>query len=1140
MRITWPASIPGLLGKTPVAGSPLVLDSEGVVQLGIPSGGGGIPEAPIDGELYGRQDGAWKLVSDDFLTQATADLTYLQLAGGTMSGDIQMAGNTVTGLPDPVSPSDAVNLDYIVGRLSGKENIPSGVVSGGELSFTAPSTITVAAGTGTIVDSYTNPLSPTVQLVSWVQQSVDVGLVTSRPRTSVYIDNTGTLQFIADPNPPGTNIWRQNIYLGYAFHDYADTGQIIGVNEIRALPGQTADSLIDFIRATALFPILLESTGGFSPNADLTFNIADQVWWAPGVSESTTPEDPNFKYVTAQSPAQFFYINSLGSILTGSTVPTTLITPGLYEPTPDTPTAIPGNAQRSTIQRVYVTLAGNTAVMLGQQYWDNLDDALLYINQDIAEHVVPQQLRFARLVAYIILEKGSTDLQDGTDVIIVNEEGIPIGGGSVPVHGHDGTYVRLDGSNGPMQGSLNFGNYNIINLADPVNPQDAATKFYVDAADSLLDDRLNDLEVLAPYLRLVGGTMLGDIDMGGINVVVNMGDPTNPQDATTKFYVDQADAALDARLDVLELNAPYLPLAGGTMSGAIDMDSNRITNLPAPVDPDDAARLSSLDAYLPLTGGTITGGLTVDQGVTFNSIVTLGGTSGLISGVKQIQGRASETLVLKWLAGGNFELRDSNSVVVLGVTGSLLTSAVQLNMSNQKIVSLATPTDPADAATKQYVDDNSGGGGGVPPGGIRGDEIVKLSGTNGDADWRERVSFGTSSPPAPIVGDLWVDESSSNVPYLPLTGGTMTGNITMTDQTRVSFPNSTAGLAWLSIDPTDPSGATFRLRLGGSTQSVDIFSLQAAGDRKVVDWYVKDSLTLGQTMYGSTLRFLNSTDDLAGQIYAFDATGREILIMGANKVRTSLNASRIQIYGSAEGGNNGIQYYAYGYTISGNPASGVPGHRFYINNQVGVNQFLLELNVDHVVAKKGIQAITGNPLALSIAFEAEPSLGWYRYTSNQVGFVVGGNLRQRFGNDFHYWTENVTNPRFQGWNNFFTTSQAVNVHISTGSDAGRFYRFTSSKRYKKDISYEEDFSHIPIPSSARWLDKQSDGEEEPDLTVYVGYIAEDWAELDSRFAVYGPEGTVENIVDRSIMAVLGDHIKALEARVAELEGQCLS
>jgi len=34
----------------------------------------------------------------------------------------------------------------------------------------------------------------------------------------------------------------------------------------------------------------------------------------------------------------------------------------------------------------------------------------------------------------------------------------------------------------------------------------------------------------------------------------------------------------------------YLPLAGGTMQGIIDMDANRITNLPAPVDNNDPAR----------------------------------------------------------------------------------------------------------------------------------------------------------------------------------------------------------------------------------------------------------------------------------------------------------------------------------------------------------------------------------------------------------------------------------------------------------------------------------------------------------------------------------------------------------------------
>lgn len=40
----------------------------------------------------------------------------------------------------------------------------------------------------------------------------------------------------------------------------------------------------------------------------------------------------------------------------------------------------------------------------------------------------------------------------------------------------------------------------------------------------------------------------------------------------------------------------YLPLAGGTMAGAIDMNGHLVTDLPAPVDPGDAARKAYVDA----------------------------------------------------------------------------------------------------------------------------------------------------------------------------------------------------------------------------------------------------------------------------------------------------------------------------------------------------------------------------------------------------------------------------------------------------------------------------------------------------------------------------------------------------------------
>ncbi len=41
----------------------------------------------------------------------------------------------------------------------------------------------------------------------------------------------------------------------------------------------------------------------------------------------------------------------------------------------------------------------------------------------------------------------------------------------------------------------------------------------------------------------------------------------------------------------------YLPLAGGTMAGAIDMDGQLVTDLPAPVDPGDATRKAYVDTF---------------------------------------------------------------------------------------------------------------------------------------------------------------------------------------------------------------------------------------------------------------------------------------------------------------------------------------------------------------------------------------------------------------------------------------------------------------------------------------------------------------------------------------------------------------
>tara|TARA_Y100001934_G_C12353223_1_gene776577 strand:+ start:157 stop:2028 length:1872 start_codon:yes stop_codon:yes gene_type:complete len=146
----------------------------------------------------------------------------------------------------------------------------------------------------------------------------------------------------------------------------------------------------------------------------------------------------------------------------------------------------------------------------------------------------------------------------------------------------------------------------IQNLSAPVNPNDAARKTDVDTAvANLVDtapaalDTLNELAAainddanfsttitnsIATKLPLAGGTMSGAIDMG-TSKVTNAGDPTNAQDLSTKNYTDTQDAS-------------KLNLSGGTMSGSIAMGNNPITGLPTPLNNDQATSKAYVDGIL--------------------------------------------------------------------------------------------------------------------------------------------------------------------------------------------------------------------------------------------------------------------------------------------------------------------------------------------------------------------------------------------------------------------------------------------------------------------------------------------------------------------------------------------------------------
>jgi len=143
----------------------------------------------------------------------------------------------------------------------------------------------------------------------------------------------------------------------------------------------------------------------------------------------------------------------------------------------------------------------------------------------------------------------------------------------------------------------------ITNLSTPVNTGDAASKGYVDTqVANLVDsapgtlDTLNELAAalgddpnfsttittsIATKLPLAGGTMTGAIAMG-TNKITGLGDPTAAQDAATQNYV----------------TTNFLDLSGGTMTGAIDMGSSKVTTTYAPVNGPDLTNKTYVDSIL--------------------------------------------------------------------------------------------------------------------------------------------------------------------------------------------------------------------------------------------------------------------------------------------------------------------------------------------------------------------------------------------------------------------------------------------------------------------------------------------------------------------------------------------------------------
>lgn len=248
-------------------------------------------------------------------------------------------------------------------------------------------------------------------------------------------------------------------------------------------------------------------------------------------------------------------------------------------------------------------------------------------------------------------------------------------------------------------------------VADPVDVMDATNKKYV-------DDAVANVNPTGDYLPLTGGTMSGDINMG-VNNSVRFGA------ANYALYQNEGTGHLvltgNSNTDIVEMNNI------GTLQFG---NKTTIQNVNTPKNNGDAAPKSYVDDqisiakndvyeqihnYLPLTGGTLTGAVRFGTTASIGELVDFGLVAKMDSGNLGI---VTQSII---------HTNDSNSTDGVTCTLANVDSDIhytcagngvkQMNIGSFETVKVSSsllvaedPTQNMQVATKQYVDQHAGGG----------------------------------------------------------------------------------------------------------------------------------------------------------------------------------------------------------------------------------------------------------------------------------------------------------------------------------------------------------------------------------------------------------------------------------------------
>ncbi len=233
-------------------------------------------------------------------------------------------------------------------------------------------TINVALVRGWVVRN-TNQYStlPEVDNIQYTgETNITLTNITSADVTYILLNSGATL--VQQTTYPTPQERRENIFLGKVTHP--DRVNILDILQTVDFDVSPMSALRDLWTPIKLIneDVLVSANG-----VNMNINTSAGTLWGYGIGWTTNELNPNSVSISGTSPTTFQYRTQLG-VITGGTVPsgnTTTIYPDYYDVN-GVVTAVGGGANASTNQRVYLYPNGNIRIQLGQQVYTSLAAAV--------------------------------------------------------------------------------------------------------------------------------------------------------------------------------------------------------------------------------------------------------------------------------------------------------------------------------------------------------------------------------------------------------------------------------------------------------------------------------------------------------------------------------------------------------------------------------------------------------------------------------------------------------------------------------------------------------------------------------------------------------------------------------------------